>query len=180
MSYVYCSFCVFFFFFFSSRRRHTRFDCDWSSDVCSSDLRDDDRALQPAHQSGRPPGRRGTSAGVARQGRAPERHGPLALQEGRSAGETARLVGRLRKPHGQQGEVSVFPLVENPGAVFVPHARLYVVNEERQVVAGPLIVARRRAYHREWLLGVVGVTARAVVESWRGALLPRGEGPSRA
>src|SRR2546427_4847696 len=24
--------------FFSSRRRHTTFDCDWSSDVCSSDL----------------------------------------------------------------------------------------------------------------------------------------------
>src|SRR3989475_2064388 len=31
-------FCFFYFFFFSSRRRHTRFDCDWSSDVCSSDL----------------------------------------------------------------------------------------------------------------------------------------------
>src|SRR2546430_11286788 len=29
---------VLFFFFFSSRRRHTRFDCGWSSDVCSSDL----------------------------------------------------------------------------------------------------------------------------------------------
>src|SRR5438477_8651533 len=29
---------VFFFFFFSSRRRHTRLTCDWSSDVCSSDL----------------------------------------------------------------------------------------------------------------------------------------------
>src|SRR2546421_8675900 len=27
------------FFFFSSRRRHTRSDRDWSSDVCSSDLR---------------------------------------------------------------------------------------------------------------------------------------------
>src|SRR5260370_1175003 len=27
-------------FFFSSRRRHTRFKCDWSSDVCSSDLLD--------------------------------------------------------------------------------------------------------------------------------------------
>src|SRR6266853_2291482 len=25
-------------FFFSSRRRHTSFDCDWSSEVCSSDL----------------------------------------------------------------------------------------------------------------------------------------------
>src|SRR2546430_11495966 len=37
-----------FVFFFSSRRRHTRFDCDWSSDVCSSDLRPND--LRPQHQ----------------------------------------------------------------------------------------------------------------------------------
>src|SRR5215510_15623037 len=29
----------FFFFFFSSRRRHTRWPRDWSSDVCSSDLK---------------------------------------------------------------------------------------------------------------------------------------------
>src|SRR5437588_6704649 len=28
----------FYLFFFSSRRRHTRSLCDWSSDVCSSDL----------------------------------------------------------------------------------------------------------------------------------------------
>src|SRR5437588_439593 len=32
----------FLFFFFSSRRRHTRSLCDWSSDVCSSDLSDDE------------------------------------------------------------------------------------------------------------------------------------------
>src|SRR5437763_7795255 len=31
----------FYFFFFSSRRRHTRYIGDWSSDVCSSDLRVD-------------------------------------------------------------------------------------------------------------------------------------------
>src|SRR3989475_4098234 len=37
------------FFFFSSRRRHTRFDCDWSSDVCSSDLFPD-RILADARQ----------------------------------------------------------------------------------------------------------------------------------
>src|SRR5689334_24820744 len=37
---------VFLFFFFSSRRRHTRWNCDWSSDVCSSDLRAA-RALGP-------------------------------------------------------------------------------------------------------------------------------------
>src|SRR5690606_22414129 len=40
---LFCFFCLvlslFFFFFFSSRRRHTRFSRDWSSDVCSSDLR---------------------------------------------------------------------------------------------------------------------------------------------
>src|SRR5438045_9438530 len=30
---------MFFLFFFSSRRRHTRCLSDWSSDVCSSDLR---------------------------------------------------------------------------------------------------------------------------------------------
>src|SRR6266480_6630852 len=30
--------CNYVLFFFSSRRRHTRLTCDWSSDVCSSDL----------------------------------------------------------------------------------------------------------------------------------------------
>src|SRR5690242_21256928 len=33
-------------FFFSSRRRHTRLTCDWSSDVCSSDLTAAKRALR--------------------------------------------------------------------------------------------------------------------------------------
>src|SRR5207253_2417877 len=33
---------ILFFFFFSSRRRHTRWPRDWSSDVCSSDLKDMD------------------------------------------------------------------------------------------------------------------------------------------
>src|SRR5438034_3982908 len=36
--FVVCFLLLFFFFFFSSRRRHTRSLCDWSSDVCSSDL----------------------------------------------------------------------------------------------------------------------------------------------
>src|SRR2546426_6533318 len=48
------------FFFFSSRRRHTRLQGDWSSDVCSSDLRQtkvsrrdqrNDGALQADHRS---------------------------------------------------------------------------------------------------------------------------------
>src|SRR5256886_6732012 len=47
-----------FFFFFSSRRRHTRFDCDWSSDVCSSDLR---------HVAARQPAVRGERAQALRE-----------------------------------------------------------------------------------------------------------------
>src|SRR2546422_1085536 len=39
---------VHFFFFFSSRRRHTRCSRDWSSDVCSSDLK------SPGKQGQRP------------------------------------------------------------------------------------------------------------------------------
>src|SRR5256885_7478219 len=34
-------------FFFSSRRRHTRLQGDWSSDVCSSDLRQPEPARHP-------------------------------------------------------------------------------------------------------------------------------------
>src|SRR5947209_17905314 len=48
------------FFFFSSRRRHTRYWRDWSSDVCSSDLK---RKLHGhgkfAHKTGRPLSRLG-------------------------------------------------------------------------------------------------------------------------
>src|SRR5690606_39800348 len=47
------------FFFFSSRRRHTSFSRDWSSDVCSSDLRQDREKEKKAGPSGegRKPGR---------------------------------------------------------------------------------------------------------------------------
>src|SRR5207237_4469857 len=40
--------CAYRVFFFSSRRRHTRFKCDWSSDVCSSDLDYDLEELEKA------------------------------------------------------------------------------------------------------------------------------------
>src|SRR5689334_16513662 len=45
----------FFWFFFSSRRRHTRWNCDWSSDVCSSDLNRTNASCSVA--SARPSGR---------------------------------------------------------------------------------------------------------------------------
>src|SRR5260221_3080459 len=36
-------------FFFSSRRRHTRSLCDWSSDVCSSDLKQKSTRRNSSH-----------------------------------------------------------------------------------------------------------------------------------
>ena len=65
----------------------------------------------------------------------------------------------------------MIPLVENVGTVFVPKARLYILSEDRAVIAGPLVVTRRRSYHRGWLLGFEGVTSRAAVESWRDQLV---------
>jgi hypothetical protein len=61
----------------------------------------------------------------------------------------------------------VLPLVENPGAVLQPKMLVFIVDETRQVVAGPLVVGRRRAYHREWLLSFAGITSRGAVEAWR-------------
>src|SRR4030066_777595 len=49
-----CSVWIVVFFFFSSRRRHTRFKCDWSSDVCSSDLEAGSGAARRCLPAGRP------------------------------------------------------------------------------------------------------------------------------
>src|SRR5438034_3709032 len=43
--------CLIVIFFFSSRRRHTRSLCDWSSDVCSSDLANQRAALAQLGQN---------------------------------------------------------------------------------------------------------------------------------
>src|SRR5207247_3117941 len=59
-------------FFFSSRRRHTRSTRDWSSDVCSSDLR------EGGELRGRPAGvRAGARAGRRARATAADRARPL-------------------------------------------------------------------------------------------------------
>src|SRR5947207_13966718 len=90
---------VCFFFFFSSRRRHTRSLCDWSSDVCSSDLPGRARAAHWSRSH-----RRAAKRGLLRDVRA----GRLRLDLGRawsraerpalrpaSAGGTRRRSGGL-------------------------------------------------------------------------------------
>src|SRR5437764_10048611 len=84
------------FFFFSSRRRHTRYIGDWSSDVCSSDLRelgDDGSPARGAANRGRSPGTLdrillralGTQAALGRQLRRADRSEERRVgKEGRS------------------------------------------------------------------------------------------------
>src|SRR2546430_6838916 len=73
--------------FFSSRRRHTRFDCDWSSDVCSSDL--DDR-------------RRHAAGALLAQARR-RAHARLAALHSRRRGRRARAQLAAEPPDARAG-----------------------------------------------------------------------------
>src|SRR5438034_7802287 len=76
-----------FFFFFSSRRRHTRSLCDWSSDVCSSDL----HVLDP--RTGRPVRVMAQVTVLARSAAVAEAASTALLVLGRSS--VATLAARL-------------------------------------------------------------------------------------
>src|SRR5256885_3432253 len=88
------------FFFFSSRRRHTRLQGDWSSDVCSSDLRES----EPGRESQPPadhPGRRKTHE---RNDRRRAHLGPRGVGRAQvepRTGESARALqhSRVGIPH---------------------------------------------------------------------------------
>src|SRR5256886_2719772 len=105
-------------FVFASRGRHTRFDCDWSSDVCSSDLhrpvdlgpargrehRDRRRPGRPA-----PPGRRTARAAGPRhrRTRAARRTAAARARPAVPRGFGQRLVPvglRRRRPHHRRGQ----------------------------------------------------------------------------
>src|SRR5256885_10545013 len=82
------------FFFFSSRRRHTRLQGDWSSDVCSSDLRQcsrrepgllEDRAHPEGHLA---------AGAVDGTGAAHSQHLPLELRNAEREGEADRSEER--------------------------------------------------------------------------------------
>src|SRR5262245_63461814 len=83
----------YFFFFFSSRRRHTRCLSDWSSDVCSSDLR---------RSRAGPTRRRGRAAGCGSHG-APDRSecGPRPRRRSRT---TPRSAPPSRRPAARSEE----------------------------------------------------------------------------
>ncbi len=81
------------------------------------------------------------------------------------------VVGRLRKPHGLKGDCTLFPLTDQPEAVFAPGRSVMLVGLDGQVVAGPITIERSRAYHREWLVKFAGAEGREALEPWRGLFL---------
>src|SRR5689334_15003351 len=84
-------------FFFSSRRRHTSWNCDWSSDVCSSDLRAPFPAWRPASSSG------GTSRTRwrTRGDDTPCRRWRWRNRRARSGGDDARSATRAERQIGR-------------------------------------------------------------------------------
>src|SRR6266568_8382008 len=83
------------FFFFSSRRRHTRWNCDWSSDVCSSDLRRRARARGNPRLAAEPQGR--GDPGTVRRQRQPQECGGSAGRAGARWRSGGRRVARSRR-----------------------------------------------------------------------------------
>src|SRR6266480_2815839 len=121
------------FFFFSSRRRHTRLTCDWSSDVCSSDLAWRGyraSAWGPSNLGARP------TPGNARQlaSRIRRTHGPAREVEGCREGSHGRRhqsqglePRRIPEQAGQR-------LITREGAAVEHHPALERLGGKRQVV----------------------------------------------
>ena len=81
------------------------------------------------------------------------------------------VVGRLRKPHGLKGDTTLFPLTDDPAAVFAAGRRVWLVGLDGETVAGPVTIERSRPYHREWLIKFVGADGREALDPWRGLFL---------
>ena len=80
------------------------------------------------------------------------------------------VVGRVRKPHGLKGEVSIFPLTDDPEGVFVTGRSLFLLDLRGDVV-GEVAVTQSRVYHRECLVKFAGHNERATVDDYRGRFL---------
>ena len=83
-------------------------------------------------------------------------------------GEAAYLVvARFVKPHGLYGEALVFPMTEDPEAVFEPGRTLQPVTVDGEAEPeDAVVIARSRPYQRRWLLAFEGIERRSDLESW--------------
>jgi 16S rRNA processing protein RimM len=77
------------------------------------------------------------------------------------------VVGRIGRPHGIRGEVTVEVRTDDPGARFAPGSVLATDPSER----GPLTVERVRWHSGRLLVGFEGSGDRDAAESLRGTIL---------
>src|SRR5436190_2409593 len=135
----------FFFFFFSSRRRHTRSLCDWSSDVCSSDLSRGvpDLARDPAvrpHLASRDLER--LVEHLLRERRQAAEVEPQAPLPAQLVLDPARKVGRRFDTHELAPDVAQEPILEL-GRGLAPHR-----GRDAEPVPGHVDRAQDRLEHR--------------------------------
>jgi len=81
------------------------------------------------------------------------------------------VVGRLRKPHGLKGDLTLFPITDDPETVFAPGRSVWLVGLDGETVAGPVTIERSRSYHRQWLVKFAGADRREAIDPWRGLFL---------
>src|SRR5437867_2548854 len=108
-----------FIFFFSSRRRHTRSYGDWSSDVCSSDLRLARHPLAGSHPAGAGRGhavvRRSPRALLHRQDRDVQRRAdPVPRRHHRRRPDHRALAAHHQAGHGDPGGLPDAPRLRRP------------------------------------------------------------------
>jgi 16S rRNA processing protein RimM len=83
------------------------------------------------------------------------------------SGPTHLAVGLLKKPHGVKGDVLVYPLTDDPAAVFHEGRVLQVLDREGRATGATMTVQRSRAYGRAWLLHFRELADRAALEAMR-------------
>src|SRR5512141_1448629 len=86
----------------------------------------------------------------------------------RPAGEPERLVvGYIAKPHGNRGEMFIWPLTDRPEEVFAPGRDLLLGDETGAAddAAPVLVVEAVREFKRGLLVQAVGVETRSAAEA---------------
>lgn len=71
-------------------------------------------------------------------------------------GPTHLVVGLLKKPHGVRGDALIYPVTDEPDAVFALGKRLTLLDREGRATGRELVIERSRPYHRAWLLHFEG------------------------
>jgi 16S rRNA processing protein RimM len=82
------------------------------------------------------------------------------------------VVGRIGKPHGLKGEVSVEPRTDEPERRFAAGATLYVEHHRPGPVSGATLTVRDHRWHSGRLLVTFeGIDGREAAEAARGTVL---------